>query len=57
MNILKLSIIGIILFIVIFEGRSRYLYNYIPIFIILGTVGIKNIIKYIDNKLTKKENK
>lgn len=55
-NILKLSTIGIILFIVIFEGRSRYLYNHIPIFIILGTLGIKNIIKYIDNKLTKKEN-
>lgn len=56
-NILKLSVIGIILFIVIFEGRSRYLYNYIPIFIILGTLGIKNIIYYIENKLIKKENK
>ena len=28
-----LSIVGIILFVLIFEGRSRYLFNYIPIFI------------------------
>lgn len=56
-NILKLSALGIILFIIVFEGRSRYIYNYIPVFIILGTLGIKNIIYYINNKLIKKENK
>ena len=56
-NILKLSILGIILFIVIFEGRSRYLYNYIPIFIIMGTIGLQNIIKFISNKLQIKEEK
>ena len=50
-NILKTSIIGIILFIVIFEGRSRYLYNYISIFIIVGTMGVKNILQYLDKKI------
>ncbi len=53
LDILKFSIIGIILFIIIFEGRSRYLYNYIPIFIIVGTVGIKNIIKGLDKESKK----
>ena len=52
-NILKTSIIGIILFIVIFEGRSRYLYNYITIFIIVGTIGIRDILKYLDSKILK----
>lgn len=47
-NIMKFSIIGIILFIALFEGRSRYLYNYLPIFILIGVLGIKNVIKYID---------
>lgn len=49
-NILKFSIIGIILFIVLFEGRSRYLYNYVPIFIIVGTLGIKNAMEIIQSK-------
>lgn len=38
----KLSIIGIILFILLFEGRSRYLINYIPIFILVGIYGLIN---------------
>ena len=42
-TILKLSIIGIIMFILLFEGRSRYLYSYIPIFIMVSALGIRNI--------------
>lgn len=34
-NYLKLSIIGLLLFFLIWENRSRYLYNYIPIFILI----------------------
>ena len=52
-NIMKISIIGIILFITLFEGRSRYLYNYTPIFILLSVLGIKNTIKQLDNKYKK----
>ncbi len=51
--VLKFSIIGIILFIVLFEGRSRYLYNYIPMFILVGTYGVANIIKNIENQIKK----
>lgn len=41
LDIGKLAIIGIILFILIFEGRARYLVNYIPIFIFIGVDGLK----------------
>lgn len=50
-NVLRLSIIGIILFILLFEARSRYLINYLPIIVILATSGIINLYKFI-----KKEN-
>ena len=43
-NIMELSIIGIIMFILLFESRSRYLMNYLPIFIVLSTYSISNII-------------
>lgn len=42
-NILRLSVIGIILFILLFEARSRYLFHYLPIFIILAINGIKSV--------------
>ena len=37
----------IILFILIFEGRARYLINHIPIFILVGTYGLKNSLNKI----------
>lgn len=49
-NILRLSLIGIILFILLFEARSRYLINHIPIFIILCVYGITNIYNLKQNK-------
>ena len=39
--------IGIILFILLFEARARYLINYIPIFIVLGVYGTIQIHKMI----------
>ena len=52
-NIGKLAIIGIILFILLFEGRSRYLINYIPVFIFIGVYGLKNSL----NKILTMKNK
>ena len=43
----KLAIIGIILFILLFEGRARYLINYIPVFIFIGVYGLKNSLNKI----------
>lgn len=39
-TILRLSVIGIILFILLFEARARYSINYVPIFIVLSVYGI-----------------
>lgn len=36
---LRLSSFGILLFIMLFEGRSRYLMNYLPCFIVLASYG------------------
>lgn len=43
----KLAIIGIILFILLFEGRARYLINYIPVFIFIGVYGLKKSLNKI----------
>ena len=53
MEILKFSIIGIIMFILMFEGRARYLINYVPIFIIVSAYGIKNFFNSIDRAIVK----
>ena len=37
---IQLSLAGIIAFVLLFEGRSRYLYNFLPLFIIAGLYGI-----------------
>lgn len=55
-NILRLSIIGIIAFILLFEARSRYLINYVPIMIILAVYGAIEIYQKIANiKIPKKQ--
>lgn len=41
--IVRLTITGICMFIVLFEGRSRYLINHLPFFILLATSGLINI--------------
>ena len=43
----KLAIIGMVLFLLLFEGRARYLINHIPIFILVGTYGLKNSLNKI----------
>lgn len=41
--ILKLSVIGAFMYLLLFEGgRSRYLIQYLPIFILLSSVGLSN---------------
>ena len=42
-SILYLSIIGITIFLTIFECRARYLYCYSPIFITLSMIGLNNL--------------
>lgn len=55
-NILRLSVIGIIAFILLFEARSRYLINYLPIMIILAVYGAIEIYQKVANiKIPKKQ--
>lgn len=44
-NIVKISIFGILLFLLMWETRSRYLVNYIPLFILLTTYGVHSLFK------------
>lgn len=52
-----LTVIGITLFLLLFEARARYLYLYSPYFIILATVGLNTLICstknqfYLKNKI------
>ncbi len=41
--VLMLSLIGLIIFVMIFEARARYLYSYSPIFIMAGIIGLSQI--------------
>lgn len=58
-KVLIMSVIGIAIFLLIWEARSRYLYNFLPILCLLAVIGIKNIqqIKYKDiwKKIKRKE--
>lgn len=38
-----LSIVGLILFTLLFESRARYIYTYVPIFIVMATIGLRKI--------------
>ena len=51
----KITIIGIVLFLLLFEGRSRYLVNHIPIFIIVGIYGLINSFEKLEEIRRKKQ--
>ncbi len=44
-QILELSILGLFMFVLLFEGRSRYLFNYYPIFLLLIAISMEKIPK------------
>ncbi len=47
-NILKMSILGVFLFFLMWETRSRYLINYIPVMTLLSVEGIETILKGVE---------
>lgn len=49
-RILGISIVGIALFLMLWEARSRYIYFLIPVFCILGAMGLTNISNITKNK-------
>lgn len=42
-RILGISLVGIAIFLLVWEARSRYIFFLIPVFAILGAIGIENI--------------
>lgn len=46
-SIFRMTVFGLLLFLLIFEGRARYLTNHLPIFIILSMYGLNSLYKKI----------
>ncbi len=53
--ILRIAIFGLLLYLLIFEARSRYLINYLPIFILLAVDGMLHIICFINSIRIKRQ--
>lgn len=49
--VIVLTVIGITLFLLLFESRARYLFLYLPYYILLAVVGIQCFIKFMHMKL------
>ena len=48
-QVLKLAIIGIILFEMIFEARARYIFVYAPFFVLLACRGADEVLQRVGN--------
>ncbi len=47
--IMMLSVIGLTLFEILFEARARYLFTYVPIYILLACLGLQSVIENVKN--------
>lgn len=52
--VIVLAIIGITLFLLLFEARARYLFLYSPYYILLAVIGIQSFIAFMHKKLSSK---
>ena len=48
MVVLMVSIIGLTLFEILFEARARYLYTYVPLFILIALKGMDEWINRLE---------
>ena len=53
--VLYLSLLGLFLFEMLFEARARYLYTYVPLFIMIGTMGIYDLSNFMNQLISKKD--
>ncbi len=44
---MQLAVFGVFLFLLIWETRSRYLVNFVPVFVLLGLDGVQEMIRYL----------
>lgn len=52
-SVMYLSLLGLFLFVMLFEARARYLYTYIPIFIMVGSLGLLDLIDFIKQSINR----
>ena len=53
--VIALSIIGLTMFETLFEPRARYFYIYVPFYVILAPIGLRNVLEKFKSKKDKKE--
>jgi len=56
-SIVILGIIGLFIFEILFEARSRYIFMYVPLYIFLGVIGLKNVLRFFVVKIKGIKNK
>lgn len=56
-SIVILGIIGLFIFEILFEARSRYIFIYVPLYIFLGVIGLKNVLSFFMVKIKGIKNK
>ena len=56
-SIVILGIIGLFIFEILFEARSRYIFIYVPLYIFLGVIGLKNALSFFMVKIKGIKNK
>ena len=56
-SIVILGIIGLFIFEILFETRSRYIFIYVPLYIFLGVIGLKNVLSFFVVKIKGIKNK
>lgn len=49
--IIILALMGLFLFETIFEARSRYIFVYVPLYIFVGVIGIKNVLNWTSRRI------
>ena len=53
-NYIALALLGVSLFLLLFEGRARYLYQFSPLFVVLAAVGLKRASEKLERFITQK---
>ena len=54
-NVLRLSILGLIAFLLLFEAHARYLFVYSPYIILMAAHGFDTVTRYLENKYKNKK--
>ena len=47
---MQLAVFGLFLFLLIWETRSRYLVNFVPVFLLLGADGLRESLKWMKGR-------